>query len=417
MTDLLNINELLKMPLFIPDYQRPYKWTTKNVADLLDDINNAIIYAEKHTEYQYRIGTVILHRVDENNTFGIIDGQQRTITLLLLNLFLDNTFTCSLSEEIFNNPISQANIRNNYDFIKDWFSLKGKEYKNNFLKALNDILEVVIIFVDREYEAFQLFDSQNTRGKALDPHDLLKAYHLREMKDNQYEMHHAVTKWESKDSKQIRELFALYLYPIKQWATGVKSVPFSVKELDFYKGIYENSPYTYAKKANKSMPYFQITDEFIAGKEFFEMVEHYLVLLDDIKNEIKNNKKFDIIRQTLENITGTGFGYTKNLFYCAVLCYYDRFKNFDEQVIKKLFIWAFMLRVDMDRLGFDSVNKYAIGEYGNTQYSNNIAMFTKICNARLHSEIANLQIRLRESDKYKELFITLKKLKEDSIDE
>jgi len=417
MTDLLKINELLEMPLFIPDYQRPYKWTTKNVADLLDDINNAIIYAEKNTEFQYRIGTVILHRVDENNTFGIIDGQQRTITLLLLNLFLDNTFTCSLLEETFNNPISQANIRNNYDFIKDWFSLKGKEYKNNFLKALNYILEVVIIFVDREYEAFQLFDSQNTRGKALDPHDLLKAYHLREMKDNQYEMHHAVTKWESKDSKQIRELFALYLYPIKQWATGVKSVPFSVKELDFYKGIHENSPYTYAKKANKSMPYFQITDEFIAGKEFFEMVEHYLVLLDDIKNEIKNNKKFDIIRQTLENITGTGFGYTKNLFYCAVLCYYDRFKNFNEQVLKKLFIWAFMLRVDMDRLGFDSVNKYAIGEYGNTQYSNHIAMFTKICNARLHSEIANLQIRLRESDNYKELFITLKKLKEDSIDE
>lgn len=30
-------------------------------------------------------------------------------------------------------------------------------------------------------EAFQFFDSQNARGKALYPHDLLKAYHLREM--------------------------------------------------------------------------------------------------------------------------------------------------------------------------------------------------------------------------------------------
>jgi hypothetical protein len=51
----------------------------------------------------------------------------------------------------------------------------------------------VIINVDKVEEAFQLFDSQNTRGKELDPHDLLKAYHLREMKRYPYEMEHAVT--------------------------------------------------------------------------------------------------------------------------------------------------------------------------------------------------------------------------------
>ena len=60
-------------------------------------------------------------------------------------------------------------------------------------------------------EAFQLFDSQNTRGKALDPHALLKAYHLREMKDTPYEMVRAVEKWEAKEPKELRELFNLYL--------------------------------------------------------------------------------------------------------------------------------------------------------------------------------------------------------------
>ena len=34
---------------------------------------------------------------------------------------------------------------------------------------------------DSEQDAFQFFDSQNSRGKALKPHDLLKSYHLREM--------------------------------------------------------------------------------------------------------------------------------------------------------------------------------------------------------------------------------------------
>jgi hypothetical protein len=39
-----------------------------------------------------------------------------------------------------------------------------------------------------EQEAFQFFDSQNTRGKSLEPHDLLKSYHLREMTDLSAEM-------------------------------------------------------------------------------------------------------------------------------------------------------------------------------------------------------------------------------------
>ena len=78
------------------------------------------------------------------------------------------------------------------------------------LKALSGTVEVVVVCVDKVTEAFQLFDSQNTRGRALDPHDLLKAYHLREMREYPYEMRHAVTKWESVESKAIREIFALY---------------------------------------------------------------------------------------------------------------------------------------------------------------------------------------------------------------
>lgn len=37
------------------------------------------------------------------------------------------------------------------------------------------------------------------------------------------------------------------------------------------------------------MPYFQITEPFISGNDFFEMVEHYMYLLQDIKSEICNN--------------------------------------------------------------------------------------------------------------------------------
>ena len=86
--------------------------------------------------------------------------------------------------------------------------------------------------------------------------------------------------------------------------------------------------------------------------------------------------------------------YRHTLFYCALLSYYDKFHNFDEMAVKKLFVWAFMLRIDMENLGFDSVNKYAIGDE-NSRYTNTIGMFAKISLARMHHEISSLQIKVQ----------------------
>lgn len=400
MAEIKSINELLNMNLNIPDYQRPYKWSIQNVEDLLSDVCNAINDAELYRNaFKYRIGTIILHQ-NKGNQYDIVDGQQRIISLVLLKKYLESKFKCSILKMNFTNKVTQTNIHNNYMFIKEWFSLKSEDTKKDFSKAFEEILEVVVVCVDKVSEAFQLFDSQNTRGKALDPHDLLKAYHLREMKKYPYEMKHAVTKWEVKDTAQIRELFDLYMFPIWNWSRGIKSKPFTAKEIDTYKGVAETSIYTYARRASKAMPYFQITEPFIAGNDFFEMVEHYLYLIKDIKTEIEHNKSFAGMKEVLSIKSGSaGFGYTKNLFYCALLCYYDKYHNFDEMAVKKLFTWAFMIRIDMQNLGFDSINKYSIGD-GNDRYSNSVAIFSKISFARLHNEISSLQIKVkREPDK------------------
>lgn len=404
--EVISITELLKKKLNIPNYQRPYKWGVKNIEELLKDINVAIEDYDKYGgQFKYRIGTIILHKKSDGN-FDIIDGQQRIISLLLIYLCLKPEENFSISDHQFTNKITQANIHENYMFIARW--LKGD--KDNFIKAFDDILEVVVLNVKKESEAFQLFDSQNARGKALDPHDLLKAYHLREMKQYPYEMQHAVTRWEAREASQIRELFDLFLFPIWNWSRGMKSKPFTAKEIDTYKGISELLPYTYARRVRKAMPCFQITEPFISGNDFFEMVEHYLQLLTDIKTEIFTEKKFDEIKKiickgrnvySIEEMDSikygsAGFVYARNLFYCALLCYYDKFHNFDVMAVKNLFIWAFMLRVDLRSLGFDSINKYAIGGENNSSYTNKIPMFSKISFARLHNEISSLSIKLPE---------------------
>ena len=415
MAEIVSVDELLKMQLDIPPYQRPYKWSIRNMEELVNDISNAIIDYEKyHSKFKYRIGTIILH--EEDKRLDIVDGQQRIISLIILNLCLDKNYKCSLLNNDFTNKVSQSNIHSNYQFVNEWFSLKPETEKEKFIDAMKNILEVVVIKVDKVSEAFQLFDSQNTRGKALEPHDLLKAYHLREMKNYPYEMQHAVTKWESKSTKSIHDLFDLYLFPVWNWSRGNKSKAFTAKEIDTYKGVVEGSTYSYARRAGKAMPHFQMTEPFIAGNDFFEMVDHYLNLLEDVRAEIKNNEAFSKLYEITEmKEYSVGFAYSKNLFYCALLMYYDKFHNFDLLAVKKIFTWAFMIRVDMENLGFDSINKYAIGE-DNGRFTNVEPLFSRISLGRMHTEISNLQIKVvRDPDcahveKWDELYSKLKEI-------
>ncbi len=74
-----------------------------------------------------------------------------------------------------------------------------------------------------------------------------------------------------------------------------------------------------------------------------------------------------------------------------------------------------MLRVDMENLGFDSINKYAIGDE-NSRYTNTVAMFSKISFARMHNEISSLQLKVRRdpdtpsSEKWNDLYKAIKKI-------
>lgn len=58
----------------VPDYQREYVWTDKEVHQLLEDIGEQI---DAGTTRQYFIGTVLVSPTDQKNHYEVIDGQQR----------------------------------------------------------------------------------------------------------------------------------------------------------------------------------------------------------------------------------------------------------------------------------------------------------------------------------------------------
>ena len=126
---IMSVNTLLgNSQLVIPSYQRPYKWTGKNITALIQDIQQSIRNQKSYSEFKYRIGTVILHKnenKDKNKEeLEVVDGQQRILSLLLLKLYLDSATDCSLLQNFKpSNKVTQKNLHDNYIIIQDQLSL------------------------------------------------------------------------------------------------------------------------------------------------------------------------------------------------------------------------------------------------------------------------------------------------------
>lgn len=65
----------------IPEYQRAYSWGVDNCDKLWQDIND---FVESESRDRYFFGTIIINCQDNDTKYGLIDGQQRTTTFLLL---------------------------------------------------------------------------------------------------------------------------------------------------------------------------------------------------------------------------------------------------------------------------------------------------------------------------------------------
>lgn len=383
--------------LVVPNYQRPYKWTAKKAIQLLDDI----VDAKNENKETYRLGTLILHQDQNKNkaTYNIVDGQQRIITFaLLLKAINTDSNIDFLEQPLAGNPYNIRNIPNNYLALERRVSkFSDSREKTELCDYIKKNCELIVVITDDISEAFQFFDSQNARGKKLYPHDLLKAYHLREMNDlDVMETEKVVKNWEDLDQKELSALFSDYLYRVKEWTKGNKAWVLTEHNIHKFKGItrQDNFPYaqfykgafSYADMLNhSSMPFvsgirelkpFQLDTPIVAGKPFFDYARHYFEILKDIKNNDKYEGYFindNKIVKTLDLRTyknGVGNLITRLLFDTAILLYVDRFcperpAKIDlemlEQFVVFAFVWAYSLRAQYSNLSWQSAQNYIIG--------------------------------------------------------
>ena len=370
---IVSISCLLLDNLIIPEYQRPYRWQVRATNTLFNDTYKAFIDGIG----EYRLGTVILHKDEEE--YNIVDGQQRITTLSILLYVLGED-----SSTLFNNkyaPSSQKAVIDNFTFLKRRVQELSEVEKKRFKEYLKTKCTVVKIVTDSEQEAFQFFDSQNFRGKALKPHDLLKAYHLREMAEETDKVKlELISQWEDMEQNALEDLFESYLYPVTRWIKNKDGLNYSADKIQHFKGIKHSSTYNYAlynkasnifiEQVNSSganeliglgeLNQFQLTQSIIAGKRFFSWTLHYAKLLDKVKNKIATTHGINEVP-----MKETGDIYTKQLYEAALMLFADRFnfEEIDESIMRQIYKWCYSLRLEMKKVGLQTINNYAQGRH------------------------------------------------------
>lgn len=373
-----NIATILVMPLRIPIYQRPYKWQTRHVQQLLQDLQyhwaNHIVY---------RIGTVVFHQ--EKDGYDIVDGQQRLITLSLILSVLGKGQDCALLQQKLLHSESQYRVIENHQFIQNYVQQNlSNSQQAELSKYILHTAEMVCFNLTQLDEAFQFFDSQNAYGKPLEAYDLLKAYHLRAMQaDRQPEnrIFECVEKWEnaallSAPEINLHKIINQTLFPLRQWVVGQSGESFTSQDLAVFKGVSSQTRFPYMFTTQFAYSHFQaafqINQTLLNGAYFFDYIEYYRQnyhkLFDSNNGILAQTADLNDINQFIRHHrykNRTGDKLLQRLFECTVLAYYDKFGDAQlAAVVRKVFIWVYQVRVQLQRIVFASIDNHAQNEQG-----------------------------------------------------
>lgn len=349
-------------PLAIDSYQRSYVWSIEKIEQLIEDLT---LYLEDTKGLPYYMGSIILHKNDEEEKLFIIDGQQRLTTLSILYYVIKEELLDS--EKIVIEYKSKVSVRN----IKLAQSI-FKQKKNQWPEAMNEIFDnitMTYITTDDEDLAFTFFDTQNNRGVKLFATDLLKAYHLRAIGnvDGIKLQERCAKGWEKRQKYEkifgykedfTSQLFTSFLWRARTWV-GQKNINRETenKVLDEFQkntlkseshdtvplyynqkntlgenlimGVEEgyeiqmanikvindsfNLPFTLRQPINEGLNFFLFTEKYA------DIISHLFI------EEVIKDDEIKALRVFYTEVWINMSIYLKELFLLSVLIYYDKF--------------------------------------------------------------------------------------------
>lgn len=206
--ELKSVAELQNLAFYIPDYQRGYRWTRRQVEDLLNDIfefsqkENAGIYClqplvviKRSSEEQLLDRVHAAKDLDEvkrilNGQWEVVDGQQRLTTIRLILEVLncpcyDITYQTRENSAEFLNTITtkgEKDAKTNIDFyriyeaykkIDEWLKEIDGKQKERFQNVL--LNQVKFIWYETQENPKEVFTRLNIGKISLTNAELIKA--------------------------------------------------------------------------------------------------------------------------------------------------------------------------------------------------------------------------------------------------
>ncbi len=192
----ITVAQLFGRSFFVPKYQRGYRWTARQVVELLDDV---LAFIEKPSEGFYCLQPIVV--AEAGGRWNVIDGQQRLTTLSLILTYFNSRFNdeeawSSFSLEYETRPASadflaqpdQAERANeNVDFrhiydayqaIKEWFKPR-RHLRNDIESAFLNKVKVIWYQVDADEDPIAIFTRLNVGKIPLTNAELVKGLFLR----------------------------------------------------------------------------------------------------------------------------------------------------------------------------------------------------------------------------------------------
>ncbi|MCV4357219.1 DUF262 domain-containing HNH endonuclease family protein [Pseudomonas aeruginosa] len=366
----------------VPDYQREYVWTDKEVHQLLEDIDEQI---DAGTTREYFIGTVLVSPTDQKNHYEVIDGQQRLTTFFLLLCALKHLFQGEPQRQIVSGLIStsytdsdgetrtslklepryenagevitklveldadpqavRAGIQSSgiasfgsLENLISAYSTLHRYLKDNYdspakLKKYWGYLANNVVFIQISTDvssALKIFETINERGIGLNPMDLLKNLLFTQVKQAQFtqlkdEWKKITRPLEKEKEKPLRFLryFLMANYVIKNDRGDAV-----VREDEIYDWFVDKENAALCDYAGKPF-------EFV--RKVIRNVEHYLAF----SNGLGNDGKPSLAMDSLKRLAGGAFSLHYVLLLAAASFPKPLFDHFVAQLESFLFYYIF----------------------------------------------------------------------------
>ena len=192
----VTVAQLFGRSFFVPKYQRGYRWTARQVVELLDDVQSFI---KQPSGDFYCLQPIVV--ADAGAYWDVIDGQQRLTTLKLILTYFNSRLTeeaawpsfllkyetREASEHFLAKPDQVERMNENVDFyhihhayqaIKDWF-MPRRHLCNDIESAFLNKVKVIWYQVDANEDPIVIFTRLNIGKIPLTNAELVKGLFLR----------------------------------------------------------------------------------------------------------------------------------------------------------------------------------------------------------------------------------------------